>query len=209
MVIIGAKGFAKEVLEVLYQQDYNLESIFCFDNITNPPIEKLFDNFIIINNLDEVKKHFLNNNDFVLGIGGTHLRETLYNLFYELGGKPFTLISPYAHIGKFNNYIGEACTIMTGAILTNDISVGIGTLINLNVTIGHDTSIGKFCDIMPGANISGNVTIGDFCNIGTGCIILPKIKIGNNVTIGAGAVVNKNIEDNQTVVGIPAKPINR
>jgi serine O-acetyltransferase len=29
--------------------------------------------------------------------------------------------------------------------------------------------------------------------------------IGNNVTIGAGAVVVKNMPDNTTVVGVPAK----
>ena len=33
------------------------------------------------------------------------------------------------------------------------------------------------------------------------------IKIGNNVKIGANAVVLKDVEDNLTVVGIPAKPM--
>ncbi len=31
------------------------------------------------------------------------------------------------------------------------------------------------------------------------------IKIGNNVRIGANAVVLQSVEDNQTIVGIPAK----
>lgn len=207
MIIIGAKGFAKEVLEVIYQQKCNLDSLFFYDNITTPPIEKLYDSFTIIDNIENAKQALQLDSKFILGIGGTHLREKFFNEFLKIGGTPYCLISPFAQIGHFNNFIAEGCTIMTGAIITNDIKIGTGTLINLNATIGHDTTVGNFCDIMPGANISGNVVIGDYCNIGTGCIILPKIKIGNNVTIGAGAVVNKDVEDNQTVVGIPAKPI--
>ena len=47
MVIIGAKGFAKELLEVLVstKYNYNEENLFFFDNI-NPEIpDLLFDKF--------------------------------------------------------------------------------------------------------------------------------------------------------------------
>ena len=37
--------------------------------------------------------------------------------------------------------------------------------------------------------------------------ILGPITIGNNVTIAAGAVVTKDIPDNCTVAGVPAKVI--
>jgi acetyltransferase-like isoleucine patch superfamily enzyme len=41
--------------------------------------------------------------------------------------------------------------------------------------------------------------------IGTGAIILPGITIGENAIIAAGAVVTKNIADNSTAMGVPAK----
>ena len=44
---------------------------------------------------------------------------------------------------------------------------------------------------------------------GAGSIILPNIIIGNRVLVGAGAVVTKNIDDNQTVIGIPGKNKNK
>lgn len=47
--------------------------------------------------------------------------------------------------------------------------------------------------------------IGDDCYIGTGATILGPINIGNNVTIAAGAVVTKDVPDNCTVAGVPAK----
>jgi len=92
-------------------------------------------------------------------------------------------------------------------IITNSVTIGQGTLLNLNATIGHDSVIGRYCDIMPGVNISGNCTIGDYCAIGTNATILPNITIDNNVKVGAGAVVTKDVSSGQTVVGIPAKPL--
>ena len=49
--------------------------------------------------------------------------------------------------------------------------------------------------------------IGKKCRIGAGAILLPGVKVGDFVVVGAGAVVTKNVEDKQTVIGIPATPI--
>jgi len=77
--------------------------------------------------------------------------------------------------------------------------------------------IGENCTILPNVlfgkknsmNIGNNVkiTVGDNCYISTGAVILGPITIGNNVVIGANAVVNKDIPDNVTVAGVPAKII--
>jgi acetyltransferase-like isoleucine patch superfamily enzyme len=58
---------------------------------------------------------------------------------------------------------------------------------------------------MGGAAISGKVKIGDFSNIGTNATILPNISIGENCFIGAGAVVTKDVLNNQVVYGVPAR----
>ena len=47
--------------------------------------------------------------------------------------------------------------------------------------------------------------IGDNVRVATGAIVLGKITVGDNVNIGAGTVVVKNIPDNCTVVGNPAR----
>ena len=58
-----------------------------------------------------------------------------------------------------------------------------------------------------GGGPDGLPVIGDNVDIGTGAVILGGVHIGNNVRIGANAVVNKDIPDNCTAVGAPAKPI--
>jgi acetyltransferase-like isoleucine patch superfamily enzyme len=81
--------------------------------------------------------------------------------------------------------------------------------LNLNSTVGHDVVIGDFVTVFPGVNISGNVVIGDKTTIGTGSSILPGVRIGSGCFIGAGAVVTKDVEDGQTVVGVPARPLTK
>jgi putative colanic acid biosynthesis acetyltransferase WcaF len=52
------------------------------------------------------------------------------------------------------------------------------------------------------------IVIGENAFVGARAFILPGISIGENTTVGACSVVTKNVEDNTTVVGNPARPIN-
>ncbi len=205
MLVIGAKGFSKQILQI-FSQLGELENIFFFDNTNKDLPEKLYDQFIILRNFEQAQALFsAGDSRFVIGVGRPQIRFNLSKKFIEIGGRLTTLISPKADIGIFNTVIGLGCNILTGAIIENDTTIGEGCLVNLNCTVSHDTKIGKYTELSPGVHVAGNCQIGAFCSLGTGCVILPKIKIGNNVVVGAGAVVTKNIADGQTVVGIPAK----
>jgi sugar O-acyltransferase (sialic acid O-acetyltransferase NeuD family) len=205
MIIVGAKGFAKELLEVFHQLGETQNLVF-FDNVSDDLPENIYGRYPILKSELEVRNHFQNfGNDFCIGVGNPFIRKGLFDLFNKWGGIQHSLISPFAHIGHYSNFIGQGTCIMTGAILTNSIDIGENCLINLNCTIGHDTKIGSYSELCPGVHVSGNVKIGDFSFIGTGAVILPGIQIGNGAIIGAGSVVSKNVIDNQLVKGIPAK----
>lgn len=72
-------------------------------------------------------------------------------------------------------------------------SIGTNCWINQKVTLGYG---GDGCPI-----------IGDNVRIGVGAVIIGNVKIGDNVNICAGAVVVKDVPDNTTVVGQPARYI--
>lgn len=53
----------------------------------------------------------------------------------------------------------------------------------------------------------GTIHIGQQAWIGAGCIILPGVTIGPYAAVGAGSVVHKDVDEDTTVFGVPAKVI--
>lgn len=207
MLIIGAKGFAKEVLQIIHQEN-DLNNLAFYDDVNTDIGTSLYNLFPILNSLESAKKYFESvSSKFTLGIGNPILRKKLFEKFIALEGEFTTTVSKYAIIGDYNNKIEAGCNIMQNVVITNDVTIKQGSIINQITSIGHDVIIGQFCEICPNVSISGNCYIGDFTFIGTGAIVLPGIKIGKNVIIGAGAVVTKDIQDNCVAVGSPAKVI--
>jgi serine O-acetyltransferase len=80
-----------------------------------------------------------------------------------------------------------------------------------SVIVNKRVRVGKNCTIHSAVGIGRHKnqvpTIGDNVYIGPGVKIYGGIKIGNNVMIGANSVVNKDVPDNVTVAGAPAKII--
>jgi acetyltransferase-like isoleucine patch superfamily enzyme len=65
--------------------------------------------------------------------------------------------------------------------------------------------VSEFVHIGPGAILCGNVKLGPHSFVGAGAVIRQGITVGKNAMIGAGAVVVKDVADNMTVVGVPAR----
>lgn len=79
-------------------------------------------------------------------------------------------------------------------------------MINGGTVIGNNCNVSQFLSI--GTNKRTPATIGDNVYIGPNVCIVEDVNIGNNVTIGAGAVVTKDIPDNATAAGVPARVLN-
>lgn len=207
MIIFGAKGFAKEVLEVCLEKE-DRDNIVFYDDVSTDLPDKLYNEFKIMRTLKEVEEYFRKvDNRFVLGLGGPALREMAWKKFTSIGGQPSSMISSSSRIGSFGIELGEGVNVMLNSVITNDVRVGKGVLINQISSIGHDVDIEDFVEVCPGVVISGRTKIGEFTFLGSNCTILPNISVGSNVIVGAGSVINRDIPNGCTVVGVPGKII--
>lgn len=204
MLVIGAKGFAKEMLEIFHQNNATKDLVF-YDDVNSDIGDKLFDAFKILKTPDEAINFFNTiSKEFTIGIGNPLLRYKMTQKFMEFGGELTSVISPFAKIGFYGIEIGKGANILTDAIITSNIKIGTGCLINKQVMIGHDVILEDFVELAPGAKIGGHCKIGSYTFVGMNAIILPRVKIGKNVVVASGAVVTKDVPDNCMVAGIPA-----
>ena len=119
-------------------------------------------------------------------------------------------------IAKIISYFGR---IFTGIEIHPAAKIGKNMFIDHGhgVVIGETSEIGNNVLIYHGVTLGGNSlnkgkrhpTIGNNVIIGAGAKILGPLLIGDSARVGANAVVTKSVKSNSTVMGIPAKMINK
>ena len=110
-------------------------------------------------------------------------------------------IHPAAKIGK-NFFIDHGMGVVIGE--TSEISD--------NVTIYHGVTLGGISpaeNSKEQVNVERHPTIKDNCIIGSGAQILGPIVLEKNARIGANTVILKNVPENGTMAGNPARNINK
>lgn len=110
--------------------------------------------------------------------------------------------------------ISQLARFLTGIEIHPGATIGKGLFIDhgMGVVIGETAEVGDNVVIYHGVTLGGtgkdkgkrHPTIEDNVIIGCGAKVLGPIRIGANSKIGANAVVLKDMEENATIVGIPA-----
>ena len=148
-----------------------------------------------------------NDVDLVISIGDPKTRNKIVDKLYESGGFGFPgIIHPLAFVPD-DVSLGKGVIIYPNTTIDPSVIISDFVFINKNVSIGHDTTIGQYSVISPGSSIGGNTNIAKSVFVGMGAQIIQGLDIGENSTVGAGAVVLKNVPENVTVVGCPARII--
>jgi sugar O-acyltransferase (sialic acid O-acetyltransferase NeuD family) len=141
-------------------------------------------------------------------IGDNHARERALEAARAAGLLPLTEIHPRAVVAR-GVQLGGGVWVAAGAVINPGARIGDGVVINTGATVDHDCMVGDYCNISPGCHLSGRTQVGRYAFLGTGAITLPDAVIGEGATVGAGAVVVKSVEAGTTVVGVPARVLQR
>ncbi|MGE5390772.1 MAG: acetyltransferase [Deltaproteobacteria bacterium] len=208
VIIIGAGGHTKVLIDTLQGYGRKIEGITDIDakkrsnSFSGIPIIGE-DNVILDYNPESVS--LING----LGmVGRTSRRREIYDYFKGCGYQFDQVIHPSAILSP-KTELSEGVQIMAGAIIQPGSRIGHNSIINTGAIIDHDAAIGSHVHVAPGVTISGGVSIGDGSLIGTGATVIQGVKISANCIIAAGSVVIRDVAEGTTIMGIPARVVNR
>ncbi|MDU2063433.1 MAG: UDP-3-O-(3-hydroxymyristoyl)glucosamine N-acyltransferase [Sporomusaceae bacterium] len=110
-------------------------------------------------------------------------------------------------------------------VIEDDVEIGSNTSIDRGVLgntliqenakidnlchIAHNVVVGKNSMVIAHAMLGGSVTLGSNTWIAPSAVIKNGLDIGDESVVGLGAVVLKNVPENDIVAGIPAKSIKK
>jgi sugar O-acyltransferase (sialic acid O-acetyltransferase NeuD family) len=199
MILIGYSGHAFVVYGIFNSINKKVTS-YCDSE------EKQYNpfNLTYLGTEEEALDKF-NTTNFFVAIGDNTIRKKIIENLAAQNLFPVNAIHASAVVDASAIINAQGVMIAANATINPLVKIGKGVICNTSCSIDHECIIDDFAHIAPGAVLCGNVKIGEGTFVGANAVIKQGITIGKNCMIGAGAVVIKDVLDNITVVGVPAK----
>lgn len=144
--------------------------------------------------------------EIIFGVGDCDARLRLSEFARAKGFRLAKAIHPQAIVAQ-DVSIGVGTVICAGAVVNPGSKIGENVIINTCASVDHECVIEDGVHIGPGVHLGGRVRVARASWIGIGAIISDRIDIGEHSLIGAGAVVIKSVPGNVVALGVPAEII--
>lgn len=208
LAIWGASGHALVIADMVrLRDDY---TIACFIDDLHPELDgTVFAEALVVagpNRLDDVRR--LGVDHVIIGIGDCETRLRLADVAKNHGFELAYTIHPSSVLAG-DVSIGAGTVMAAGTVINPGCKIGRNVIINTGATVDHECIIEDGAHICPGVHLAGNVSVGRGAWVGIGATVINRIRIGAGSVIGAGAVVVRNIPDNVTAYGVPARIVRK
>ncbi len=140
----------------------------------------------------------------VLGIGDNRVRKALAE---TIEVEWMTVVHPFSWVHP-DVVLGPGTVVCAGSVVQPGARIGSHVIVNTRSSVDHHAQVGDYAHLAV-AHVAGGASVGEGVFMALGSIVLPKIHVGAWATVGAGAVVTKPVDPGLTVVGIPARPLER
>lgn len=208
LLIIGARGWGREVYQAISKTEEvkNGELVIKgFLDSKSDAFDGLRGNFPPI--ICSPEDYLIQPDDlFFVAMGDPHWRKHYAELIESKGGRFYTYISPDAYVLD-TAVIGEGSFIPQWTSVSDNVILGKHVVLHAFAVIGHDSIVRDFGTLLSDAFVGGCCEIGECSQMSPKSMIIPHKKIGDNVVVGAGSVVMRNVKDDISVFGNPAKKI--
>jgi len=188
LLIIGDGGHARSCIDVI-ENNKNFKIYGIISGSKKNVGKKIF-NYKVIGtdkDLKKLKKKVKYAHVALGSIGGTFLREKLFNKLKKLKFSLPIIKSNKSHISKYAQ-IGEGTIIMHGAIINANSKIGYNCILNSNSLIEHDCEIGNHSQVSTGAILNGSVTLGSRSFIGSRSVVKNNCKLKSKTFLKMGTV---------------------
>lgn len=208
VVIIGAGGHAREVAEIMRHQSQTRSELTVLGFVVEDLglIEGDTHGIPVLGDWSWLEAVDQRDLAVICAVGAPEARKRIVERADSMGLSFVNAISPSAYLSP-DAKIGRGVMIFPKTVVSTHSFIGDHAIINTGATISHDTRVGRYGTISPGVHVAGNVSLGEGCYLGIGSSVIHRISVGDWSVIGAGAAVTRDIPDNVTAVGVPAKVI--
>lgn len=202
LIVVGGGEYARTVIEAAQAQGHwNIVGFVdpqpCEETQTRLGIPHLGDDTALLK---------WNSPSLIMGVGAVKVSDIRKTIVRSIGNDRWiTVVHPFAWVSP-TAILDRGVVVFAGSAICSGAHIREHSIINLGAKIDHDVTVGKFVHVAPQAALGGGSTVEDDCYIGMAAAVRDHVTVSAKTLVGMGAIVTKQFDQGQTLVGIPAKP---